>query len=405
MELRRKTGKGKLKNLGPGAIIAAAFIGPGTVTACSRAGASFGFALLWALLFSTLATIVLQEMSARLGVISQQNLGEAIRSRFEGFWVRGGVVTLVLAAIVMGNSAYEAGNIVGGAMGLEVISGIGVAKWGPLIGISAWALLWFGSYRGIEKVFVAMVVFMSLVFLATAVFVGPSVSEIVKGLFLFNLPSGSTMFVIALIGTTVVPYNLFLHSAAVRERWKDPKDLKAARWDTVISMGVGGLISMAILVTAAMAYPSGGDVKTGSDMAIQLQPLLGRSAKILFGCGIFAAGITSAITAPLAASYAAAGVLGWKNDFKNLKFRLIWLCVLLVGTACSWLGYSPTQIITFAQYANGLLLPLVAVFLLVVMNDVSKLKNHVNTWPINLAGVAVIAITILLSLRSFGMLK
>ena len=113
----------RLRNIGPAAVVTAAFIGPGTVTTCTLAGAKFGYALLWGLLFSTLATVLLQEMSARLGIVGRKSLGEAIRESARSGAARLTAVVLVLSAIVIGNAAFQTGNILGGGMGLETITG------------------------------------------------------------------------------------------------------------------------------------------------------------------------------------------------------------------------------------------------------------------------------------------
>ena len=126
----------KLKNIGPGALVAAAFIGPGTVTTCTLSGASYGYTLLWAMLFSTIATIVFQEMASRVGIVTQMGLGEALRERYQhkkGILIF--VIILVISAIFIGNIAYETGNITGGAMGTNLIfSEISIPWWGVIVG-------------------------------------------------------------------------------------------------------------------------------------------------------------------------------------------------------------------------------------------------------------------------------
>ena len=157
--------KFSLKNTGPGALIAAAFIGPGTVTLCTLAGVKFGFHLLWAMLLSILATIVLQEMAARLGIISKKGLSEVIKAEIQNPIINKIIVVLILAAIVIGNASYEAGNISGGILGLETIVGemrIAVAGYSLnilsfIIGIISFVLLFLGNYKILERVLVVLV--------------------------------------------------------------------------------------------------------------------------------------------------------------------------------------------------------------------------------------------------------
>ena len=389
---------------GPGALVTAAFIGPGTITTCSLAGAQFGYALLWGMVFSVVATIILQEMSARLGIITRNGLGEALRIHFSRPASRIITAILVISAITLGNAAFQTGNILGASLGLQTLFGpdkLSLRFWVTLTGIAAFILLMAGSYKLIEKILIALVIVMSITFITTAIIISPKMPELMKGMAVPSIPRGSVLMLVGLIGTTVVPYNLFLHASAVRERWKSPSDLPEARWDLSISVVLGGLISMAIIVTSAVAfYGTGRDVTTASDLAVQLEPLLGRWAKYVFSTGLFAAGISSAITAPLAAAYATAGIMGWKRDLHSWRFRMIWMFILLAGMLFSMVGFKPLQAILFAQAANGILLPLIAVYLLVVMNSRKIMGDNVNTTLSNILGGIVVLTAMGLGLRS-----
>lgn len=401
----KKSSKGimaKLKTMGPAAIVTAAFIGPGTVTTASLAGANYGYALLWAMVFSVFATIVLQEMSARLGIVTRKGLGEALREQFENPVMKYVSIFLVISSIGIGCAAYETGNILGGALGLEAVTGISMNIWGPLMGIGAFILLYSGSYKLVEKFLVGLVVMMSGIFITTAIIVKPDLAMIAKGL-VPSVPEGSVFIVIALIGTTVVPYNLFLHSSAVQERWKDASGIKESKADIMVSMILGGLISMSVIVTASAAFfGTGVSIGNAGEMAQQLEPLLGPWAKNIFAFGLFSAGLSSAVTAPLAAAYATAGALGWEKDMKDKKFRIIWMVVLGIGIVFSAIGLKPLSAIIFAQAANGIMLPIVAIFLLYVMNNKSRLKEYVNSNTSNILGVIVVLVAIGLGLKSLA---
>ena len=387
-------------SVGPGWVVAAAFIGPGTVTTATLAGAGFGAALLWALLFSTLATMAFQEMAARLGLVTGEGLGEAVRRRFQGVG-RTLAAGLVVAAIAGGNAAYETGNLLGGALGLSGALGGDVRWWAALIGVAAFGLLWSGSYRAVERVMVVMVGLMSVAFLATAFRVAPAAGELLGGLLVPSLPEGSLFLVVGLVGTTVVPYNLVLHAAAVSERWSGEEDIPSARRDLVLSIGLGGVVSMAVLITAAGTLGgSGAQVTSAADMAASLEPMLGRWARTVFAVGLFAAGMTSAITAPLAAAYATAGALGWRRDLRDARFRAVWASVLGVGVTLSLAGLQPVPAILFAQAANGILLPAVAVFLLVAVNDRRWMGVRANGWLANVTGGVVVLVAGVLGARA-----
>ena len=386
-----------LRNLGPGLLVTAAFIGPGTIITASKAGADFGFALLWALVFSIFATIVLQEMSARLGLVTGRGLGESIRTAFPNPAFRTITVVFVVASIAFGNAAFQTGNITGAAVGLEALTGVAGQVWTLVVGTGAFLLLLCGAYKVLERVLVVLVVVMSVVFLLTAIIVQPSVGQMFAG-FIPSIPSkppGALITVIALIGTTVVPYNLFLHSSAVREKWPAsvPVDsaLRQARLDTCLSITLGGTITLAVTATAAAAFfGSGEGIVNAATMAGQLEPLLGPAAKYFFAGGLLAAGLTSAITAPLAAAYATSGVLGWDSNLRSWRFRTVWVVIVVAGTVLAFLGKNPVAAIVFAQAANGILLPLIAAFLLVVMNRRELLGEHSNGVVANLLGAVVV---------------
>lgn len=399
----------KLKNLGPGILVTAAFIGPGTITTCTLTGAGFGYALLWGLVFSVLATIVLQEMTARLGIIGQKGLGEALRQQFQNPVVKLLAIILVLSAILIGNAAYETGNILGASLGMIEVTGISsiqlgetpIQIWGPVIGIIAFVLLIMGSYKSLERILIALVLLMSISFISTMIIIGPKLLPILKGMFIPSLPAESVYMLIGLIGTTVVPYNLFLHASVVREKWTKKEDLSTARTDLFYSVVLGGIISMSIVITSATAFfGTGTEIKGASDLASQLKPLLGDWAGIIMSIGLFAAGISSAITAPLAAAYATSGILGWKVDLKSFKFKAVWMVILLIGIVFSAIGFSPIKAIVFAQIANGILLPVIAVYLLIIMNSKKVLGDHINKLIQNIIGAIVVCIMIGLGLKS-----
>lgn len=402
-----------LRHLGPGLLVTAAFIGPGTVTKATTAGASFGYTLLWAVAFSVLATIVFQEMAARLGIITRKGLGEAIHQTIRNPVARIFSVILVVAAIVVGNAAYQAGNIAGAAVGVSsILPSVSRSAVAITIGLLAFIVLMLGHYQWLQRILVGLVVVMSGVFMLTAANVSVDWTAFFRGLVRPTIPPGGLNEVLAIIGTTVVPYNLFLHASAAaqqRPESQDPQDpdaesasaLQHSRIDTVLSVALGGFVTAAIMVTAsATFFDSDRDFANLADAAQQLEPVLGRHSRWLFGIGLFAAGLTSAITAPLAAAYAAAGCFAWKVDLRAWQLRAVFTTVIVFGTFFAATGTSPTKVITLAQIANGLLLPLLAIFLLAVMNNRQLLGRHRNRWLANCLGLTAVVIVALLGARN-----
>ncbi|NQY06716.1 MAG: Nramp family divalent metal transporter, partial [Flavobacteriaceae bacterium] len=318
--------KNWFKNIGPGPLVAAAFIGPGTVTVCTLAGVAYSYELLWAMLLSIVATIVLQGMASRLGIVTQKGLSEVIRQEIKNPVFKFISIVLILSAIFVGNAAYEAGNISGGVLGLEtiwsnsriLIGDLSINYFSLIIGLIAFCLLYIGNYKIIEKFMVGLVILMSMAFLITAIITKPDLGAVFKGLLLPSFPEESLIRIITLVGTTVVPYNLFLHASLVKEKWNSEADLKHAKRDTILAVILGGIVSMAIIVAAASANIT--EVNNAADLAKGLEPLFGANAKFFLSIGLFAAGITSAITAPLAAAYVVKGCLDWKAKLKTPKF-------------------------------------------------------------------------------------
>lgn len=388
------------KKIGPGVLVAAAFVGPGTLAMCTLAGARFGYALIWALLVSILATIVLQGMAGRIGVITQSGLVDVVRQELKSPWVRKTVIVMVLGAILVGNAAYEAGNIGGATLGLEqLLPQEQLKPYLPLLmGILIFLLLWFSSYKILERIFVGLVGIMGVSFIICAVMTKPSVGGILEGMFVPSLPENSLFTVIALVGTTVVPYNLFLHASLVKEKWKSKNNIKEVKWDTIISIALGGIVSLAILVTASAAPIS--DVNHAMDMAKGLEPLFGKWAVYFMSVGLLAAGITSAITAPLAAAYVASSCFGWSGGMQDKRFKMVWAFVLLCGVVFLSFDIKPIQVIQFAQVANGLLLPIMALLLLWVVNKKSVMGQYRNTVAQNTFGIAIVVFSIFLGVKS-----
>ena len=390
------------RSFGPGILVAAAFIGPGTVTACTLAGSNFGYALVWALVFATVATILLQDMAARLGAGAKLGLGEALMQSTSSAWQKWAMGGLVFAALLIGNCAYEGGNLSGGALGLDalmkdqspgqswLVAGLAV--------IAAGAVL-VGRYALLERLLIALVMIMSAAFIVSVFLVGIDWGQWFSGL-VPRVPDGGTLMAVALIGTTIVPYNLFLHAAAAKRKWADGEDPQHARTDSALSIGLGGLISILIMSTAASAlFKSGLEVNSAADMARAIEPAFGDAARYVVGIGLFAAGLTSAITAPMATAYALSEIVGGDEARKSRLFRGTALLVVLVGAAISLSGIRPVSLILIAQYANGLLLPIIAVFLLYVMNRKDLLNTQTNSLAANIAGGVIVLITIGLGLR------
>ena len=244
---------GKKSKFGPGFLVAAAFIGPGTVTSATLAGSGFGFSLIWVVVVAIFAAMVLQEMAGRFSLATRIDVASALVTLTQKKSLRVIFQVLAFLAIVIGCAAYEAGNIVGGSLGLDILTGMEVFVWTITISAVALFLLMWRNYKLIEKLLISLVVVMGLSFFISAVIVQPDLGKILQG-FIPQIPRNSLLLILALLGTTVVPYNIFLHSSTVLKKWKKTTDIPVMRKDAFLSIGLGGIITISVVVTASAAY-------------------------------------------------------------------------------------------------------------------------------------------------------
>ncbi|MEM9293539.1 MAG: divalent metal cation transporter [Acidobacteriota bacterium] len=425
-------------------VLSAAFIGPGTVTTAAAAGAAYGHQLLWALAFSTLACAILQEASARLTTASGLDLAQALgRQRqpgsgsssqgLRGAWAGIGAV-LVLGAVVLGCAAYEAGNLLGATAGVSLaLPAIPPEAVALLLTAGAALALWGGQPKLLARGLGGVVAVMGVAFGVVAFGLRPELGELLRGLGRPTWPADAGLLILGLVGTTVVPYNLFLGSGLARrpapaEATTDPnaeaiteatgepsqgnsatldQDLAEQRLAIALAVGLGGIVSMTVLITGTAVA---GEFSFEA-LAAVLEQRLGAAGRWLLALGLFAAGLSSAITAPLAAALAARGVSGPLRPAANSRwglrggaFRATWLLVLLTGTLCAVSGLRPIPVILAAQAFNGLLLPVAALFLVLTLNDRRTVPASGLNGPLaNLAQGSVTAVALLLGLRQLAL--
>ena len=382
-------------------IISAAFIGPGTVTTATKAGADCGFQLLWTLGFATIACVVLQEASARATIYSGLNLGQAIKKHFQGTKMELPAIILVVGAIILGCAAYETGNILGSVEGVALMFP-GVEKWMivAVLGILSALILAMKDIKIISNIMGAFVFLMGFTFIAVAILGRPAIGDIANG-FVPTLPNrdGVSLLVLGLIGTTIVPYDIFLGSSVVQKE----TTIRDMRIGVTISIVIGGLISMAILIVgtqmSADAQASGFSYAL---LAKTLESHIGQGAVYVFGVGLFAAGFTSAITSPLISALTAKSIFFKEkgNDIKdNRSYNAVAYAVLSIGLIFGFMQVEPVPAIIMAQAFNGLILPFVSIFLFMIINDEKIMgREHVNSLGSNIAMIIVTWMTLVLGL-------
>lgn len=392
-----KVFKKRILNILFWSVVAAAFIGPGTVTTATKAGAAYQFDLLWALVFSTFACLLLQEASARITINSGLNLGQAIAKQFEGRSSKVLILALVIGAIILGSAAYETGNILGSIAGLSLILNIPKPVMIIGIGILAFLALSLHSISVIAKIMGGVVFLMGIAFLTTALQLNPSTLSILKGSFIPTIPhaEGAGLLVLGLIGTTVVPYDLFLGSGILDKK----QTIKEMRFGLSVAVLLGGVISMSIMTVGTIITND----FTYESLSQALTQKIGVSAVYIFGIGMFAAGFSSAITAPLASAITARSLFNNNNNkkwkTKGLYFRLIYTGILLIGLIFGIADVKPIPAIILAQALNGFILPLISIFLIYVINDpVLMGRKNTNAWLLNILMTIVIGVTLIIGI-------
>ncbi len=395
---RKYTTLDKLRAVGPAIIITGSFIGPGTVTTAMRTGADFGYAMVWTVIFAILATIVLQGLAARLGIVTGQGFSEAISRVFENKLLKYSSMGLVGIAVPLGCIAYIGGDLTGSAVGLSNITGVSTRVLGPMFGVFIIALIALGGLKVIERVLMVLVAIMAIVFVISMIVVEPDWGAVAAGI-IPSIPPNGLFLVLGLIGTTIVPYNLFIHAVNARKHFNSPEELELSTWDLYISISIGGLITVAILVTAGTVM-RGMQIEGISEMSDALRPILGGFAPIFLSIGMISAGLSSAIAVPLGASYVLAGLFGWKYDRTDNRFLIVNIAVLVFGILISATGFRPVYIILAAQVLNGVILPLAVIFLVIITSMPRFMGRYANTVPVVIVGGLIALITISLGARS-----
>ncbi|MGH9481011.1 MAG: Nramp family divalent metal transporter [Terriglobales bacterium] len=389
--------------LGPGFITANVDNDPGGILTYSQAGANYGYLLLWTLIPTTIALIVIQEMAARMGAVTGKGLSDLIREEF-------GFRATFFAMIVLGLADF--GNIVSEFSGLALGMGLfHVLKWisVPLGALLIWLLVVKGRYRKVEMVLIGFsLIYFSYAF--SAALAHPDWGEALKQMV---LPTGLqfhgeyVVMVIGLIGTTITPWMQFYLQASVVEKGIGKKEYPLSRWDVISGCFITEIVSFFIIVAcAATLYVHGNrDVNNMADVALALRPLAGRYAELLFAIGLINAALLSAAILPLATAYNICEGLGFesgvdKRFWEAPAFYGLYTLLIVAGAGFVLVPHLPlVQVILYSQVANGILLPFVLVFMLLLINREKVMGEYRNSWFANAiawsTSVVIVILTIL----------
>jgi NRAMP (natural resistance-associated macrophage protein)-like metal ion transporter len=385
---------------GPGFITANVDNDVGGILTYSQAGAKFGYALLWTLIPTTIALIVVQEMAARMGAVTGKGLSDLIR---EEFGLRVTFFTMLILGIAdFGNVAAEFAGLASG-MGI-----FGASKY-LAVPIGA-ALVWFlvvrGTYRPVEKI----LIFFSLIYftyIASALYARPDWHAAVRATFVpvVNKSSDYLIMLVGLIGTTITPWMQFYLQASIVEKGIGKNEYRLSKWDVVLGCIVTDVVAFFIVVAcAATLYVTGQhDIGDAAEAAVALRPLVGQFASLLFAVGLVNAALLSAAILPLATAYNICEGLGVESGI-NKRFSeakvFYWLYTFLIagGAGFVLLPRIPLiKVILFSQVLNGVLLPFLLIFMLKLINRKDLMGDYCNTVTANVIAWSTSAIMIVLT--------
>jgi NRAMP (natural resistance-associated macrophage protein)-like metal ion transporter len=389
--------------LGPGIITANVDNDAGGILTYSQAGAQFGYSLLWTMIPVTLALIVVQEMCARMGVVTGKGLSDLIR---EHFGLRITFFMMILLVIVnFGNVIAEFSGIAGSMQLFHISKYISV----PACALLVWLLVVKGDYKIVEKIFLAASVFY-LCYIVAGVLSGPNWHTALVAT--IKLPARSVWqsssyvtMTLAVVGTTIAPWMQFYLQSSVVEKGIHVKQLTASRLDVIVGSLFTDIVAWFIVVAcAATLYVHGmGAIQVPSDAAEAMKPLAGQYAFILFAAGLFNASLFAASVLPLSTAYTVCEGMGFESGLDK-SFReapaFYWLYTLLVAAGAGivlWPSFPLVRAIILSQVFNGVLLPLIMIFMLVLINKPELMGKHVNTRGFNLIAWATAIIVIALS--------
>ena len=366
-------------------VISAAFIGPGTVTTATSAGVSYGTALLWTIPVAGFACIILQEGAARVTIVTGKKFGRVLVDQFKGFFS----AMVIPFAIVLGCAAYEAGNILGAVEGVKMIVGLPTYVITLVLSSIAALLLLTGKFRVLTNSLGALIGIMGLGLIILLFNMDIDPAELTS-LIIPRIVPGSELIVLGLIGTTVVPYNIFLGS-----RLAEHQSIDQMRTGLVISVIVGGVITIALMLIGSQVKGEFSFIA----VADSISNLTGKYGGFIFAFGLFAAGLTSSITAPWAAATMLSSVKDWKNPER--VFKITWVGVLLTGVVFGVSNVKPVPVIIIAQALNGLILPFLTFSIFRVLNLGTVMGKEKNTVALNMGLLVVMVITSILGLLNF----
>jgi Mn2+/Fe2+ NRAMP family transporter len=379
------------------------FLEVGSLATSAQAGAAFGFQLIWAIVLGTISLIFLVEMSGRLAPVSKQTLAGAKRDRFGYPFFLIPLVSMSLLGLLV--LASELGGV---CLALQLVTGVSFPWWAPLGALAAWLLLWKGTFGVIEKG-ASLLGLVTLVFVVAAFRLHPDWTRVAASA-LPSMPKHEPMrywFVaVSILGASIAPYLLYFYSAgAVEDKWSE-SDVPVNRITATLGMSFGGVLSIAVLIVAALVFvPRGIRIERFDQVALMLTPLMGHRGFMLFAGALGVACFGAILEIALSVAYMVAQGFGWKwsEDARPrdaARFSLGYTVTLLGGALIVLLGIDPLAITMMSMALTSALLPVAIVPFLILMNDPVYVGKHRNGWLSNAVVCAIVGLAFVLAVVS-----
>jgi manganese transport protein len=380
--------------MGPAFIAAIGYIDPGNFATNIQAGASYGYQLLWVVVWANLMAMLIQVLSAKLGIATGKNLAEQIRDHYPRplvwfYWVQAEIIAM----------ATDLAEFIGAAIGFKLILGISLLQGAVLTGIATFLILMLQrrGQKPLEKVIGGLLLFVAAAYIVELIFSQPALAPLAKGMIIPSLPTSEAVFLAAgVLGATIMPHVIYLHSSLTQHLHGGSRQERysATRWDVAIAMTIAGFVNLAMMATAAAAFHFNGHTGiTDLDQAyLTLEPLLSHAAATIFGLSLIAAGLSSTVVGTLAGQVVMQGFIRFHIP---LWFRRA--VTMLPSFVVIFMGLDPTRILVMSQVLLSFGIALALVPLLRFTSDAKLMGDLVNTLWVKWTGWVIVALVVALN--------
>ena len=391
----RSVRKLKLALLGPAFIAAIGYIDPGNFATNIQAGASFGYQLLWVVVWANLMAMLIQILSAKLGIATGKNLAEHIRDHYPRplvwfWWVQAEIIAM----------ATDLAEFIGAAIGFKLIFGVSLLQGAVLTGIATWLILMLQrrGQKPLERVIGGLLLFVAAAYIVELIFSQPKVADLAKGMIIPALPTGEAVFLAAgVLGATIMPHVIYLHSSLTQYLHDGSKQerYRATKWDVGIAMAIAGFVNLAMMATAAAAFHFNGHAGVADleQAYLTLQPLLSHGAATVFGVSLIAAGLSSTVVGTLAGQVVMQGFIRF-----SIPLWVRRVVTMIPSFVVILLGLEPTRILVMSQVLLSFGIALALIPLLVFTSDSRLMGELVNSRNTKLLGWGIVLVVVALNI-------